>query len=250
MVGGALFLRSSREKSTDEATGRNPAAKVICATELADLCQAAGVHATVESAATTAARLAAHPDGATSDISSWIVLAPWPEIVEQARERAGREPLLAKPTPVRRARIGLAVWPDRYAVLNAACNGQLTWKCFGEQASKRWTEIGGQAGWGVVKVGHADPDQEATGLAALGSLLAGYFGRTDLTRIDLDDDGFRSWLTGVERAVRASPRPPSPRCSSKVRPRSTRSSRPDRSPSSRSTSLPAIASRRSSTLRP
>ena len=201
MVGGALSFRASRDKSEDEATGRNPSAKVVCATELAEMCAAAGINATVESAATTADRLIDLRDGQTADISSWVVLAPWPEIVDQARERSGKDHLLSKPTAVRRARMGLAVFPDRYVKLNAACGGQLTWKCFGEQAPKKWSDIGGEVGWGQVKIGHADPDREATGLAVLGSLLVGFFGRSDLTRIDLDDDEFRRWLTGVERSV-------------------------------------------------
>ena len=60
-----------------------------------------------------------------------------------------------------------------------------------------------------MKPGHADASTDGQGLLVLGQAAADYFGRTDLSTLDLDDDNdFQQWLVGLERAVPPAPRSP------------------------------------------
>ena len=115
---------------------------------------------------------------------------------------AGAQPLLAPAAPLGATRVGLAVWPDRLAVLVNSCpNHALSWRCFGDAVGKGgWAALGGPAEWGPISIGFPDPPNDATGLAALGAATAGYFGKSDLSSTDLDDPGFQSWLRKLVQA--------------------------------------------------
>lgn len=202
LVAGAFAVRSSRDGGGGGGRDDGEAARLVCAAELAGLCQAAGVDHDVEPAATTAARLSALPDNQLDGVGAWLTLQPWPQIVADRRERAGLEPVFGGVDPIARSPLGVALLPDRRQALATVC-AEMTWRCLGEQAPRRWADIGGRPEWGPVDIGHAAPD-EAAGLLVLGALTAGWFGRTDVIAIDLEDDEFRSWFTGVEGATRFS----------------------------------------------
>jgi hypothetical protein len=94
-------------------------------------------------------------------------------------------------------------WNDRIAVLRSHCQSQVIgWKCVGDAAATPggWAAIGGRPEWGPVKPGHADPVND-DGLLVLGQGAAEWFGRSDLSSIDLDDEAFSRWFSGLERAV-------------------------------------------------
>ena len=97
----------------------------------------------------------------------------------------------------------LVVWKDRAAALQERCGGELTWTCLGEVAGLRWASVGGEAAWGDVKPGHADPSATAEGLAVIGQAASQYFGTSDLSTAEYEDDGFLDWFTQLERAVPA-----------------------------------------------
>ena len=206
MVVGSVLVRSGLD---DRDSGATAELRLVCSTELAQACtdlaerSGARVRMAVEPAATTAARLAKEEaGGGATSLDGWLVPAPWPDIVEGARRSSGLEPLLTAGPPLARSPMVLAVWPDRANALRPRCpGGQITWKCWGDVAGSPWPSLGGLPTWGPVKPGHAHSG-EATGLAALGAATSGFFGRTDLARIDLEEnDAFRSWLTRLERAV-------------------------------------------------
>lgn len=212
MVLAALALRSSRDGRGDgdgERVARGTPLRLVCADEVAEGCQALArqaqqVEVRVEPAGATAARLTAAPGTESLDLDAWLVPQPWPEIVASSRQRQGLLPLPASTTaPLARSPLVIAVWRERADVLAARCGGSVDWRCLGDAAPRRWAEIGGHEQWGPVKPGLADPRQTASGLLVLGQATAGYFRRTDLSSFDLDDDGYRSWLTGLERAVPA-----------------------------------------------
>ena len=87
-------------------------------------------------------------------------------------------------------------------MLRASCGGTIGWKCVGDAAPKRWDAIGGADALGPVKPWHPDPATEAVGLLIVGQATAAYFGRTDVSTIDLDDAAYLDWLSGLELAVR------------------------------------------------
>ncbi len=198
MVVGSLAVRSGLDQSSGGGGSGNGGGelRLVCATELAAVCDALGktkAKVLVEPAGVTAARLSTDSPTGPASLDGWLVPSPWPEIVQSARKRSGLEPQLKAGATLGRSPLVLAVWPDRLGVLRQRCaGGQVTWRCFGD--------VGGQPA-AQVKPGHADVD-EAVGLATVGAATAGFFGRTDLIRADLEDnDEYRSWLTRLERAV-------------------------------------------------
>jgi len=206
MVAGALFVRGSLDDADDGKGSSGTTLRIVCATELAAVCEAlddddgARVDTQVETAATTAGRLTGLAAGAQAPLDGWLVTAPWPAIVSEARSRAGQDPFLAVGEVLARSPAVLAVRADRDEVLTAACGGEPGWKCLGDVAGKAWTELpGGKAEWGRVKPGHP-PVATAAGLTVVGAATVGYFATTDLSRTELEDGGFQSWLRRLEQA--------------------------------------------------
>ena len=206
MVVGALAVRDRMDEEDERAS---TVLRIVCASELGPACEAmardeaAGrLEVTIEAAGVTADRLGSAAAGsAAAELDGWLVTAPWPAIVAEARQRGGMEPLVSTGPVLARSPVVMAVWPERGAVLARFCKApEVTWRCLGDHAGRRWEELGGQATWGPLKPGHPDVSS-ANGLPVLGAASAGYFGRTDVTRADLDDDGFRDWLTRLERSI-------------------------------------------------
>jgi len=201
MVVGSVAVRSRLDVSSDGGGGGNDgngggALRLVCSTELAPVCEAIkkkDLTASVEPAATTAARLSKDGSDGPSSLDGWLVPSPWPEIVQASRQRAGLEPQLGAGPTLARSPLVLAVWPDKLNVLRQRCaGGQVSWQC--------WGEVSGQPA-AQIKPGHADVN-EAVGLATVGAATAGFFGRADLVRADLEDnDQYRAWLARLEKAV-------------------------------------------------
>lgn len=132
----------------------------------------------------------------------WVTLSPWPGIVNEARIREGREPVLgAVSEPVARSPLVLVGWRERLAVLDESCGGAAGWGCLGDVADGTWAELGGDPRWGPVKPGHLPPDSSAVGLLVAGQAAADRTGGAGFSLRDLQDDGFRSWFSDLERAV-------------------------------------------------
>ncbi|HEX2029651.1 MAG TPA: hypothetical protein VHF25_16840 [Nitriliruptorales bacterium] len=201
MVVGALALRGDApgRAGGDGGRGAEGPLRLTCAAELATACQALAdgredLQVTVEEAGHTADRLAAASAADVTD-DGWMVPAPWPQLVEEARGRAGSPPLLDHTGPVlARTPLVVAVWSDRSEVLATSCQPDVGWRCIGEMAGRPWSEVGGQEAWGPVKPVVPDPVTTTVGLFTLGQATATYHGRADLSRADLDDDGYRDWL--------------------------------------------------------
>jgi hypothetical protein len=197
MIVGALAFRSNHGKN-GTSTSRP---RVTCATEIAVACDAIGTTASVttESPASTAARLVRLDQ---PDIDAWVTAGPWPQLVDDARARAGRARLFTRyETPIARSPIVAAVFPDRQKVLAARCVPE-SWKCIGEVAkAQTWKAVGGDERWGPVKLGIDSPTDTGYGLSALGAATASFFGRPDVSSTDLDDDAFRDWLASLAHAV-------------------------------------------------
>lgn len=203
MIAGSLLLR---DRLDDSSVRKRTVVRLVCATELAAACQeldgsdAPRVDTSVEPAARTAERLSRPGE---VDLDGWLVTPPWPDVVDQARERAGLVKLFAAVgAPVARSPLVLVVQSSREAALRASCAGTIGWKCVGVAAPQRWDAIGGDALWGPVKPWHPDPREDAVGLLVVGQATAAYFGGTGVSTFDLDDGAYFDWLSGLERAVR------------------------------------------------
>ena len=206
MIAGSLAIRSARDGDGSDSAR---VLRLTCATELDAACRRMSedddrVQLTVEPAGVTADRLAAL-DGAPG-LDGWLVTAPWPEIVDGQRGARALPPLFSAERPtVARSPLVFVVWKDRFAALGARCPAPASpgWRCLGEAAGTPggWAAAGGRAEWGPVKPGHGPPDTDGVGLLVLGQAVAAFFGRSDLSSADLDDDGFSRWFAALERAV-------------------------------------------------
>ena len=203
MIAGAAFVRSG---GAGGGGGIGPLPSrtkltVVCVTELAAACRALGSAATftIAEAGDTAAELS---DDAGLTPDAWLTLAPWPQLVNENRQRQGLDPLSpAAPTSLGRSPLVLAMWSDRAEVLAETCGGEVAWPCLGEHAGRPWVDVGGQSGWGPLKPGHADPSSSASGLLVLGQAVSQFLGRSDFNARDLEDDALLSWLTRLEQGI-------------------------------------------------
>ncbi len=215
MVAGALAIRNRVDDDSDSGGGSidggSGPVSLTCATELEAACKALAdaddsIELRVEPAGVTAARLEA--TDAVVGIDGWLVEAPWPEIVDQARGRSGLGDLFEDdPAVLARSPLVLAMWNDRLqAILSECDNRELTWKCIGDVAGKRWSTIGGEDEWGEVKPGFADPAFDGVGALVLGQGAVSFFdGRTDLSRDDFDTSEFQRWIRQLASAVPQNP---------------------------------------------
>lgn len=202
MVVGALAVRG--ELGGDGggiALGPGEPLRLLCVPELAAMCEALeseGAEITLREAGEAAAGLAADSD---ADYDGWLTLNPWPAMVEETRSRAGLEPLVGDGEVVGRSPLVMAVWDDRRAVLDRHCRGGLSWKCVGTNAATVWADLGGETGWGPVKVGFRDPVVSAGGLLVLGQATSDFFGTADFSTRDFEDPKFPTWLADLKNAV-------------------------------------------------
>lgn len=194
MVAAALAARGSLGDG-DEARvvdGESPQpAGIVCASDLAEVCAAAGVPmAGKPPAGQTADALIAADDPADLGGAAWMVTGAWASLVVDERERNRDEPLFdVAGGPLASSVVVLAVWSDRAVQLAERCalpaDAAPGWRCLAEQAG---TDL--QAG-DRVRVASPDVDS-AYGLVVAASQAAGLLGRTDFVSNDFDVDGFRS----------------------------------------------------------
>ncbi len=180
----------------------------MCASDLGQVCDelrdafSGRVDVTVESAGTTADRLR-RLDG-DPEVDGWLVADPWPALVDEARRFGSLAPIFdaSAGPPLARSPLVVVAWKERAEALAPTCpDAKVGWTCLGEAAGRPWTERNGRPEWGDVKVGHADASDDGTGLLVLGQATVTWFGRTDLSTFDLDDEGFQRWFSGLERPM-------------------------------------------------
>jgi hypothetical protein len=206
MVAGSLALRSRLDRRETE---RSQVLRLTCSAELEAACRQLEeggderLQVSVEAAGATADRLVA--SDTDPGLDGWLVTAPWPDMVDVQREARARRPLFGDDRPVLgRSPLVLVVAKERAGVLGPRCpGGTVGWRCLGEAAAAGggWEAVGGRPEWGPVKPGHASPESDGVGALVLGQAVAAWFGRTDLSTVDLEDEPFQRWFAGLERAV-------------------------------------------------
>lgn len=204
LVVGALQLR---QRLFGDAPADVPDdVRLVCVTELADVCAGLqGRAPVIEDATTTVARFEQRDPG----LDVWLTVQPWPEFAVNARQRATQPELVSQSSDVlARSRVLMAVWVARAAALEGECAGALTWRCIGERADQPWAQIGGESGWGRVKVGLDAPSTSAAGLLELAQATSSYFGGQAFNSRLLDDPDFFAWLSTLAAAVEDTGQPP------------------------------------------
>jgi hypothetical protein len=195
MIVVSLFIRSRLDDDGHGGGSHDDGGRAVvaCVTELADACQAAygdSVDLRVEDARTTAAALAK----GGSDISAWVTMSGWPELLAVK----GVSPPLAV-TPVASTALVIAGVKERLATLPCAPNG---WSCFLESAGKQWGALGGSAAWGELRVGRP-PLSWASGLLLEASAVTGVAGTDDVGTNDAAYADARVQLAHIEQKADA-----------------------------------------------
>jgi len=145
----------------------------VCDPVLEAACRAVSGDVVVEDAATTAERVI----GADSfEGDGWVTAGPWPAMVDELRETAGRTPLFGDG--------GRVVASARMAVVGPA------------ETPGPWRAVGDAVGGSDLRLGWRDP---ASGLGVLqvGAFAVGFFDGPDFATNDFDA-AFRSYLEGIE----------------------------------------------------
>ncbi|MFV0317904.1 MAG: hypothetical protein ACK5O2_13210 [Microthrixaceae bacterium] len=202
LVGVAVLIRGAIDGSGDGGTpgadgnGDGPL-DLTCGPELLAVCNSLAdansrIKVKVEPEADTAAKLA---DGTLTPDDSWAWLAAgdWP-----AYEAASGEemPELASSEVLARSPAVIVARTDRMGVLEAHC-GAVDWACIGDSAGSAWSTVGGDPGWGPIKVGIPEPD-DGQGMVALNQAVASRIGSSDFATNDLDDPAVSAWFQRLE----------------------------------------------------
>jgi hypothetical protein len=200
MVVGALAVRNRMD---DDEVSRSTELRLLCATELEEVCNAladdpdSSVIVTTEEVGATVDRLRTAPK---ADFDAWLTPGPFPQMVQELRRSQSQlAPVFHDVSaPLARSPVVIVGWNDRLAALKTKC--EIGWKCIGLAAGQPWSAFGGKPEWAAVTTSLPDPTTSAAGLLTLGAATAGFFGRADLSTDDLDaDDGFGSALSQLAR---------------------------------------------------
>lgn len=201
MVAAAFAARGSfGGDDEDEAAGGGDPQPVgiVCASDLADVCAAAGVQIAGEpQAGDTADALIAARDTADLGGAAWLTTSAWASLVEDERRRIGAEPLFAVAGgTLASSPVLLAVWTNRAEQLADRCglpSGTMPgWRCMIQEA--------GTALAAGDRVQVAGPEiDSAAGLVVAASQSVGFFGGTDFSLADFETQGFRSGAAELSR---------------------------------------------------
>lgn len=210
LVVGAYVWRDARTSASPSpdpsatdvtaAPTTNPT-EVVCAAELRicdhlDLAAILdGVTLRTEDGVTTADGLVE-----AGDAPLWITVRTLVDVVEDARDRSGAQPLLQTSDALAVSPLVLTAWDDRAAVLTGACD-PASWACIGTLAEEPWEAAGGDAAWGGLKPAHAPPDRSGIGLLVLAQAAADRFGGDPFSARDLDTPEFQRWFGILEDAM-------------------------------------------------
>ena len=179
LVVAAVLVRGAID-GDEGGSGSGGAVALACPPELADACRALGDGYDVleQDAAETADALAAARSADDAGVDVWLVPRPWAEWVTAERDDAGAgdAAVVGEPSEViARSPVAIVVYGERATALESGiCNGTLAWRCLGDAADRPWGDVGGQAAWGRVKAGLADPTT-STGMIVLGGAASGFF---------------------------------------------------------------------------
>ncbi len=197
LVAVALLVRSALDGDGGDAT--EEAIRLLCAEELADVCQRLEdeglAEIQIEAVGETVDRLGAVD--ADLEVDAWLTLDPFPQQVNDRRLFATGNPLFADPIATELSSgLALAAQADRGGALEADCP-DVGWACVGDAAGEPWADHGGEAAWGPVKPGYDPPDTSATGLLVLAQAMADHLGDPGFAGQDIDE----RWLGDLEDAV-------------------------------------------------
>ncbi|MCC7076497.1 MAG: substrate-binding domain-containing protein [Acidimicrobiia bacterium] len=222
LIGGAVVVRRLLVETPGVEATDDIEVDVVCADEIEALCEraitsflAAEPELEGRPVAVTATSMdsdAAHSAIASGEISPlvWIpASSTWVERVNEAKRAAGEPDIYLASGEYQYLSIvespTVFVGPrPRVETLEATCGGRLTWPCIRDATVRTggWGALGGDANWGLVKVGYANPVVTNTGLLALVLMTYGFYARPfGLTPADISNPEYVSFIRDIGRSV-------------------------------------------------
>jgi hypothetical protein len=216
MVAGAFFLRDwlddrddPGDNSSDDPPSGDEQMHLVCDPSLSRYCRDLedadeGLTVEIIDSATASDRFGDPAFSSRDDeADGWLVPAPFPTMVDEARGRAGQSPVFGDPVgPYGRSPLVIAMWTERADVLAPDCaDGVVGWRCIGDGAGQPWGDLGGSPAWGRLKPGFESPTSSATGLLVVGQASADFFESPDFASNDFATGGFRGWLRNLVDSV-------------------------------------------------
>lgn len=201
MIAGALYVRGGTDGGGPGPLASRAPAQLVCVSELESVCEVLaqeheGVEVRVEEAGVTADALL---DGPVEG-DAWLTLAPWPQLVSEARQRGGGTALPPAGEPLGRSPLVQVIAKERGVALIRDCMN-VSWRCVGHSAGRDWTDLGGEPTWGRFKPGFTSPTSSASGLLVLGQAASEFLRTTDFSARDLDEDSFVAWFGQLGEGV-------------------------------------------------
>jgi len=204
MVGAALIARSAidDDNGNNGNGGDGSTPTLLCAAELGDVCDELARSEDIDVFKAPMDAVASDSD-MLREYDGWLTFERNAERVSEARVRSSLDRITEEPSdPIARSPVVIAIAEERADVLATQCGGDVTWQCIGDVAGEPWQSIGGSITWGEVKPAHADPESTGEGLVIIGEQAAHFFGTTDLSRDNFDEDEFLEWFTRLERSTK------------------------------------------------
>jgi len=213
----AWFIRGRGEASRQQLADEKAKATLYCAQELGKVCDTLKERdrnltvVTEEAGRTLETVTAADFNPEATRVDGWLAPQPFIDLANESRNRSSLEPLFGTSSRVlARSPVVMVGTSERLQKLAGACGGQVTWRCVGENAGRRWSELGGQETWGDLRPVIADPARSATGLFSLGEAATSFFGSSNFASNDFATGDFDGWLqrfASTSKGVTNSPKP-------------------------------------------
>jgi hypothetical protein len=169
MIVGAVLVRraidddSSAASPADSDPSSQATGRVLCATDLGDVCTVLR-DATTEEPSVTVERLAkGEPLGA----DAWVVAGPWPQIaIERAARQGHSAGLTVAKSPIARTPLAFFLRTAATDTVRGQCGAAIDWKCLLKTASS-------------ARVDFEDPSASTAGLLAVVQQAASFYGSFD-----------------------------------------------------------------------
>lgn len=199
LIGGAFWLRGRNDSGGNDGgdDGATPSGslKIVCVTELADVCTA--LEAEIEDVAVEIAEAGTTADALTSLdgpplFDAWVTLDPWPDMVDIDRELDQRSGLFDE-TPAA-ASMPLAILTFSDVAGDLGCGKEVTWSCLGDEAGPQ------------VRVA-IPPADSALGILVAGQAASSFLETTEFDRDNIRESSFQSWLDRLLGTSRVSDAP-------------------------------------------
>lgn len=187
--------------------------RLICGPALETTCEritesVEGVSVTVQAEQETADDLASGKLE-LGENQVWLAAGDWPAITSAGLNPgdAGISRLeLASSEVLARSPAVIVGRTERMDAAAAAACGSLDWSCLGDHAGSPWSDMGGEPGWGELKVALPDVDA-AAGMVSVNQAVASKVGSSDFATNDIEDPAVAGWFENLARESARSTRP-------------------------------------------